>query len=157
MCIVRNCVLSLHHMVHCRCWRALLRPCLSAAKFNLLLYHAVWYMPWYYIAINAGEATEQTAAQRGEGLLLHKCCLYNCPTYALTTPHHFVARRYVVARNAAEAAEKAAAQWGAGLVLTQESDVLDTWFSSGLWPFSTLGWPDADAQDFKTFYPTEVG
>jgi valyl-tRNA synthetase len=37
----------------------------------------------------------------------------------------------------------------------QDSDVLDTWFSSGLWPFSTLGWPD-DTQDMRTFYPTSV-
>jgi valyl-tRNA synthetase len=43
-----------------------------------------------------------------------------------------------------------------GVYLVQEQDVLDTWFSSGLWPFSTLGWPDAGAQDFKTFYPTQV-
>ena len=39
--------------------------------------------------------------------------------------------------------------------LRQESDVLDTWFSSGLWPFSTLGWPDA-TDDLKTFYPTSL-
>lgn len=38
----------------------------------------------------------------------------------------------------------------------QETDVLDTWFSSGLWPFSTMGWPDTSAQDFKDFYPTNV-
>ena len=37
----------------------------------------------------------------------------------------------------------------------QDSDVLDTWFSSGLWPFSTLGWPD-DSADLKKFYPTSV-
>ena len=37
----------------------------------------------------------------------------------------------------------------------QEEDVLDTWFSSGLWPFSTLGWPDETAA-LKTFYPTSV-
>src|SRR5690606_12298882 len=37
----------------------------------------------------------------------------------------------------------------------QDSDVLDTWFSSGLWPFSTLGWPD-DTADLRTFYPTSV-
>jgi valyl-tRNA synthetase len=37
----------------------------------------------------------------------------------------------------------------------QESDVLDTWFSSGLWPFSTLGWPD-DTLDLRTFYPTTL-
>ncbi len=39
--------------------------------------------------------------------------------------------------------------------LTQDEDVLDTWFSSGLWPFSTMGWPK-DTADFKTFYPNSV-
>jgi valyl-tRNA synthetase len=39
--------------------------------------------------------------------------------------------------------------------LTQETDVLDTWFSSGLWPFSTLGWPD-ETPDLKAFYPTTL-
>ena len=39
--------------------------------------------------------------------------------------------------------------------LTQDADVLDTWFSSALWPFSTLGWPD-DTADYRTFYPTSV-
>ncbi len=38
----------------------------------------------------------------------------------------------------------------------QDEDVLDTWFSSGLWPFSTLGWPDENAEDYKYFYPTTV-
>lgn len=38
----------------------------------------------------------------------------------------------------------------------QEEDVLDTWFSSALWPFSTLGWPDKNASDYKYFYPTTV-
>ena len=36
----------------------------------------------------------------------------------------------------------------------QDTDVLDTWFSSGLWPFETMGWPDTDCDDFKKFYPT---
>ncbi len=39
---------------------------------------------------------------------------------------------------------------------TQETDVLDTWFSSGLWPFSTMGWPNTEAEDFKKFYPTST-
>jgi valyl-tRNA synthetase len=38
----------------------------------------------------------------------------------------------------------------------QEEDVLDTWFSSALWPFATLSWPDADAPEFKAFFPTDV-
>lgn len=37
---------------------------------------------------------------------------------------------------------------------TQDPDVLDTWFSSGLWPFSTMGWPNTNCEDFKKFYPT---
>ncbi len=40
--------------------------------------------------------------------------------------------------------------------LHQDSDTLDTWFSSALWPFSTLGWPNKDSEDLKTFYPTNV-
>ena len=40
--------------------------------------------------------------------------------------------------------------------LTQDEDTLDTWFSSGLWTFSTLGWPNTDAEDFKTYHPTNV-
>lgn len=38
----------------------------------------------------------------------------------------------------------------------QDEDVLDTWFSSALWPFSTMGWPDLEAEDFKRFFPTDV-
>ena len=40
--------------------------------------------------------------------------------------------------------------------LHQDPDTLDTWFSSALWPFSTLGWPNKDSEDLKTFYPTNV-
>ena len=39
---------------------------------------------------------------------------------------------------------------------TQDSDVLDTWFSSALWPFSTMGWPDEEAEDFKRYFPTST-
>ncbi len=39
---------------------------------------------------------------------------------------------------------------------TQDTNVLDTWFSSGLWPFSTMGWPNTNSPDFKKFYPTSV-
>lgn len=39
---------------------------------------------------------------------------------------------------------------------TQDEDVLDTWFSSALWPFSTMGWPDTDAEDFKRYFPTST-
>ena len=40
--------------------------------------------------------------------------------------------------------------------IERDPDVLDTWFSSALWPFSTLGWPDESSEDFKYFYPTDV-
>mmetsp|Transcript_17140 Transcript_17140/g.42968 ORF Transcript_17140/g.42968 Transcript_17140/m.42968 type:complete len:1276 (-) Transcript_17140:143-3970(-) len=63
---------------------------------------------------------------------------------------------WVVARNEAEAYDKARATHGQSVVLKQEEDVLDTWFSSGLWPFSTLGWPNAGAADLAKFYPTQV-
>ncbi len=38
----------------------------------------------------------------------------------------------------------------------QDNDVLDTWFSSALWPFSTMGWPDEESEDFKRYFPTDV-
>jgi len=60
---------------------------------------------------------------------------------------------FIVARNEAEAREQAIAQFGADVELEQDPDVLDTWFSSGLWPFSTMGWPEQTA-DLATYYPT---
>jgi valyl-tRNA synthetase len=61
----------------------------------------------------------------------------------------------IVARMEEEAYLKAREQFGSDIRLEQDEDVLDTWFSSGLWPFSTLGWPE-ETTDFKTFYPTSV-
>ena len=55
-----------------------------------------------------------------------------------------------------EALEKAKAEYGAAAEIEQDEDVLDTWFSSGLWPFSTLGWPDADSADLQRWYPTST-
>ncbi|BAY94890.1 MULTISPECIES: valine--tRNA ligase [unclassified Tolypothrix] len=60
---------------------------------------------------------------------------------------------FVVAKSAEEAWEKAKSQFGENVQLEQDPDVLDTWFSSGLWPFSTLGWPQ-ETQDLATYYPT---
>ncbi|MGB8698115.1 MAG: valine--tRNA ligase [Thermosynechococcaceae cyanobacterium] len=60
---------------------------------------------------------------------------------------------FVVAKTEAEAWQKAIAQFGDSVQLQQDPDVLDTWFSSGLWPFSTLGWP-AQTTDLQTYYPT---
>ncbi len=55
----------------------------------------------------------------------------------------------------AETEEEAQAQAGAGVKLERDADVLDTWFSSALWPFSTLGWPDNTAE-VKRYYPAET-
>jgi valyl-tRNA synthetase len=60
-------------------------------------------------------------------------------------------------RNEQEALEKATkALADKKFTLHRDEDVLDTWFSSGLWPFSTLGWPDESAPDLKRLYPTAV-
>ena len=69
--------------------------------------------------------------------------------YTDTTP-------YVVARNEADALAQAKEKFGAEARIEQDEDVLDTWFSSGLWPFSTLGWPDENAADFQRWYPTST-
>ena len=62
----------------------------------------------------------------------------------------------VVARDEAEARERLKVRGlDPNAELREESDVLDTWFSSQLWPFSTLGWPD-ETEDLKKFYPTNV-
>ena len=55
----------------------------------------------------------------------------------------------------AESAEEAQEQAGADVKLTQDTDVLDTWFSSALWPFSTLGWPDK-TPELDKYYPGDV-
>lgn len=62
---------------------------------------------------------------------------------------------FVVAKTEAEARNKAGAQFGENVKLEQDPDVLDTWFSSGIWPFSTLGWPQ-QTQDLATYYPTST-
>lgn len=60
---------------------------------------------------------------------------------------------FVVAKSAEEATAKLKEQFGENVQIQQDPDVLDTWFSSGLWPFSTLGWPDK-TEDLSTYYPT---
>lgn len=63
---------------------------------------------------------------------------------------------FVVARNGEEALLKAREKFGPEVErVEQEPDVLDTWFSSALWPFSTLGWPE-ETEDFKRYYPNSL-
>ena len=60
---------------------------------------------------------------------------------------------FVVASSEEEARQQLVAQFGESVEIQQDPDVLDTWFSSGLWPFSTMGWPD-NTTDLATYYPT---
>ncbi|KAF2836258.1 valyl-tRNA synthetase [Patellaria atrata CBS 101060] len=63
---------------------------------------------------------------------------------------------WITAKSEEEAHEKAAQKFpGKNFTLERDPDCLDTWFSSGLWPFSTLGWP-SETHDFKKFFPTSV-
>ncbi|BFG23275.1 hypothetical protein CerSpe_095490 [Prunus speciosa] len=63
--------------------------------------------------------------------------------------------RWVVSRNEDDAQAQASKKYDGKFQLIQDPDVLDTWFSSGLFPLSVLGWPD-DTEDLKAFYPTSV-
>ncbi len=63
---------------------------------------------------------------------------------------------YIIARNEEDALIEANKKFGLNIKLVRDKDVLDTWFSSGLWPFSTLGWPNTNDPDFKKWYPNNV-
>lgn len=82
---------------------------------------------------------------------------HRCPVYFINIEgeeHDRIDGDYWVAgRSMEEAEKKAAAKYpNSKFTLEQDEDVLDTWFSSGLWPFSTLGWPEK-TKDMETFYP----
>ena len=92
--------------------------------------------------------------------------------YVLSVHQSSDGKHWVVGRNIEEATERAKKlAGGAKFTLEQDEDVLDTWFSSGLWPFSIMGWPDQvcptachplvalthlQTPDFKAFYPNNV-
>ncbi|MCA3600786.1 MAG: valine--tRNA ligase, partial [Methylobacterium sp.] len=59
---------------------------------------------------------------------------------------------YVIAMSEVEARGRADVKWGQGAAIARDPDVLDTWFSSALWPFSTMGWPDA-TPELARYYP----
>ena len=63
---------------------------------------------------------------------------------------------YVIAHDENEALNIAKEKFGLNIKLVRDKDVLDTWFSSGLWPFSTLGWPSTDSKDFQKWYPNSL-
>ncbi|HEY1473899.1 MAG TPA: valine--tRNA ligase [Pseudolabrys sp.] len=63
--------------------------------------------------------------------------------------------KHFVAENEADAQAEADKQYGKPTKITRDEDVLDTWFSSALWPFSTLGWPD-ETKELNRYYPTSA-
>jgi valyl-tRNA synthetase len=77
---------------------------------------------------------------------------HRIPAYYVDGSDH----EYIVARSMEEAQQKAKEKYGREVQLKQDDDVLDTWFSSGLWPFATVGWPHAEndpKSDLARFYP----
>ncbi|KAK8869893.1 valine-tRNA ligase [Kwoniella newhampshirensis] len=85
---------------------------------------------------------------------------HRCPAYLLKfdgeAPDTADNKNWIVAKSLEEAEEKAKERaQGRKYTLEQDEDVLDTWFSSGLWPFSTMGWPEKTA-DMEHFYPNSI-
>ena len=74
---------------------------------------------------------------------------HRIPVWYGPDKHTFVANNYD------EAMQEATKHYGKEVAIEQDSDVLDTWFSSALWPFSTLGWPD-QTKELENYYPTSV-
>lgn len=75
------------------------------------------------------------------------------------TPDNTKGDDWVIAGSEKEALEKAARKYNVSedqIILKQDEDVLDTWFSSGLFPFSTMGWPNLENPDFKAFFPNQI-
>jgi valyl-tRNA synthetase len=83
----------------------------------------------------------------------HRIPIWHCPCGGITPAHD--SRVQIVAGRALPASPPDKCSKCGGTKLEQDPDVLDTWFSSGLWPLSTLGWPD-DTPDLRTFYPTTL-
>ena len=63
---------------------------------------------------------------------------------------------YIVAFDEVSALKEAKEKFGSNIRIIRDKDVLDTWFSSGLWPFSTLGWPNLEDKDFQKWYPNSL-
>jgi valyl-tRNA synthetase len=86
---------------------------------------------------------------------------HRIPAYRVSAPGvvELSEEKWVVERSEEAARRKAAAELGVApeqVVLEQDPDVLDTWFSSGLFPFATIGWPNEDSLDFQKFFPNSV-
>jgi len=90
---------------------------------------------------------------------------HRIPVYLVTIPGKIDVpdfnnnEHYVVGRNIEEARKNAAKKFGVSekiVQLEQDEDVLDTWFSSGLFPFATMGWPNEKTDDMKAFFPGDL-
>ncbi|KAJ8097283.1 tRNA synthetases class I-domain-containing protein [Lipomyces tetrasporus] len=88
----------------------------------------------------------------------HRCPVYFVKIEGLEGQQdHIEDKWWVAAETEDEARRKAEAKFpGKSFTLEWDEDVLDTWFSSGLWPFSTLGWPNLGSKDLKDFYPMSM-
>jgi valyl-tRNA synthetase len=84
----------------------------------------------------------------------HRIPIWHCPGCKELVPAHDSRVEIVDGHARAASVPKTCPKCG-NSKLTQDPDVLDTWFSSGLWPFSTLGWPD-DTADLRAYYPTSL-
>ncbi|HEV2616160.1 MAG TPA: valine--tRNA ligase [Candidatus Acidoferrales bacterium] len=84
----------------------------------------------------------------------HRIPIWHCGDCGAMTPARDSRVEVVDGRAQIASGPEKCEKCGSGK-LTQDPDVLDTWFSSGLWPLSTLGWPD-DTEDLRTFYPTSL-
>ena len=91
---------------------------------------------------------------------------HQCPIFLVTikgvldNPDPSNNDHWVGAKSEEEAIQKAAKKWKiddlSKITVKQDSDVLDTWFSSGILPFSVFGWPDKNSEELKTFFPTDL-
>jgi valyl-tRNA synthetase len=87
---------------------------------------------------------------------IHPWCISRQIWWGHSIPVWYGPNEEIIVTDSQEAAQQLAVQrYGKNLPLTQDSDVLDTWFSSALWPFVTLGWPNK-TPELATFYPTSV-
>jgi valyl-tRNA synthetase len=84
----------------------------------------------------------------------HRIPIWHCADCGAMTPARDSRVELVNGRAQAASGPEQCGACG-GSKLAQDTDVLDTWFSSGLWPFSTLGWPD-NTEDLRTYYPTSL-
>jgi valyl-tRNA synthetase len=146
----------LHQVGHCQRCATVVEPLLSEQ----------WWVKTQPLAEKAIEAVRsgqiQIVPQRFERTYFHwlenirDWCIsrqlwwgHRIPIWYSPDGHTFAAR------SESDAQEQAIAYYGEAVHLEQDPDVLDTWFSSGLWPFSTLGWPE-QTEDLEEFYPTTV-